>query len=139
MLRRKLTSAIGTGIKSRGMVRKSGVDRCGPTGNAAGGEIMKLSHLCAGLAALAAAVASFGTAPVQAQDKKPYVIYLSNNFVGNDWRQQMERVAEVSVKKGPLAGRVDLKIENVENTVQAQINSLNNIIRQKPDAILVDA
>lgn len=69
----------------------------------------------------------------------PYVIYLSNNFVGNDWRQQMERVAEVSVKKGPLAGRVDLRIENVENTVQAQINSLNNIIRQKPDAILVDA
>ena len=51
----------------------------------------------------------------------------------------MERVAEVSVNKGPLAGRVDLRIENVENTVQAQINSLNNIIRQKPDAILVDA
>ena len=51
----------------------------------------------------------------------------------------MERVAEVSVNKGPLDGRVDLQIENVENTVQAQINSLNNIIRQKPDAILVDA
>ncbi|MBA3325925.1 MAG: substrate-binding domain-containing protein [Rhodobacteraceae bacterium] len=69
----------------------------------------------------------------------PYVIYLSNNFVGNDWRQQMERVAKVSVEKGPLAGRVDLRVENVENTVQAQINSLNNIIRQKPDAILIDA
>ena len=73
-----------------------------------------------------------------AADKK-YTIYLSNNFVGNDWRQQMERVAEVSVNKGPLAGRVDLKIENVDNNVQAQINSLNNIIRSKPDAILIDA
>ncbi|MBN9008974.1 MAG: substrate-binding domain-containing protein [Rhizobiales bacterium] len=73
-----------------------------------------------------------------AADKK-YTIYLSNNFVGNDWRQQMERVAKVSVDKGPLQGRVDLKIENVDNTVQAQINSLNNIIRAKPDAILVDA
>jgi ribose transport system substrate-binding protein len=73
-----------------------------------------------------------------AADKK-YTIYLSNNFVGNDWRQQMERVAGVSAAKPPLAGRVDLKIENVENTVQAQINSLNNIIRAKPDAILVDA
>jgi len=51
----------------------------------------------------------------------------------------MQRVATVSVNKEPLAGRVDLRIENVENTVQAQINSLNNIIRQKPDAILVDA
>lgn len=39
----------------------------------------------------------------------------------------------------PLAGRVDLKIENVETTVQAQINSLNNIVRVGPDAILIDA
>jgi len=76
---------------------------------------------------------------VQAQDKKTYVIYLSNNHVGDDWRQQMLRIAEVSVKKEPLAGRVDLRIENTESTVQAQINSLNNIIRQRPDAILVDA
>jgi ribose transport system substrate-binding protein len=94
--------------------------------------------LWAGFAALATVAAALAS-PAKAEDKKPYVIYLSNNFVGNDWRQQMERVATVSVSKGPLAGRVDLKIENVENTVQAQINSLNNIIRQKPDAILVDA
>ena len=89
--------------------------------------------------AIAAAVAMIGLGASQgfAQDK--YTIYLSNNFVGNDWRQQMQRVAEVSVTKPPLAGRVDLKIENVENTVQAQINSLNNIIRAKPDAILIDA
>ena len=100
---------------------------------------MKLKNLCAGFAALAAVVASIGAAPRRPQDKKPYTIYLSNNFVGNDWRQQMERVADRLGDKGPLAGRVDLKIENVENTVQAQINSLNNIIRQKPDAILVDA
>jgi ribose transport system substrate-binding protein len=99
---------------------------------------MRLKRLAYGLAALGVAVAGLAGL-AQAQDKKPYVIYLSNNFVGNDWRQQMQRVAEVSVKKGPLAGRVDLRIENVENTVQAQINSLNNIIRQKPDAILVDA
>jgi len=79
------------------------------------------------------------TTPAQAQEKKPYVIYLSNNYLGNDWRQQMLRVAEVVVRKEPFAGRVDLRIENAENTVQAQINSLTNIIRQKPDAILVDA
>jgi len=89
-------------------------------------------------AVCAAAVLVGGLAhQASAQDKK-YTIYLSNNFVGNDWRQQMERVAEVSVNKGPLAGRVDLKVENVDNTVQAQINSLNNILRAKPDAILID-
>jgi ribose transport system substrate-binding protein len=90
--------------------------------------------------AVFAAVLMVGSAAhdVAAQGKK-YTIYLSNNFVGNDWRQQMERVAQVSVNKGPLKDRVDLRIENVENTVQAQINSLNNIIRAKPDAILIDA
>ena len=93
--------------------------------------------LASAVCATAMLVGSFGS-EAAAQDKK-YTIYLSNNFIGNDWRQQMERVAEVSVNKGPLAGRVDLKIENVENTVQAQINSLNNIIRAKPDAILIDA
>jgi len=89
-------------------------------------------------AACAAAVVVGLAQGAGAADKK-YTIYLSNNFVGNDWRQQMERVAKVSAEKGPLAGRVDLKIENVENTVQAQINSLNNIIRAKPAAILIDA
>jgi len=96
-------------------------------------------RLACAMGALGVAVAGLVGGPVQAQDKKPYVIYLSNNYVGNDWRQQMLRVAQVSVRKGPLAGRVDLRIENVESTVQAQINSLNNIIRQKPDAIIVDA
>jgi len=92
------------------------------------------------MAALGIAVAGWaGLGQTQVPDEKPYLIYLSNNYMGNDWRQQMLRTAEVAVRKGPLAGRVDLRIENVENTVQAQINSLNNIIRQKPDAIIVDA
>ncbi len=51
----------------------------------------------------------------------------------------MQRSAEVAVKKPPLADRVDLHIETVENSAQAQINSLNNIIAAKPDAILVHA
>jgi ribose transport system substrate-binding protein len=93
--------------------------------------------LAAASVATAAAVGSSNARQAPAAEK--YTIYLSNNFLGNDWRQQMERVAKVSVSRGPLAGRVDLHIENVETTVQAQINSLNNIIRRKPDAILVDA
>jgi ribose transport system substrate-binding protein len=85
------------------------------------------------------AVAAGAFAPPAHAAGKTYTIYLSNNFIGNDWRQQMLRSANVSVKKGPLAGRVDLHVENVETTTQAQINSLNNIIRARPDAILVDA
>jgi ribose transport system substrate-binding protein len=86
---------------------------------------------------LVAAMTSLGGTPVVAAD--PYVIYLSNNFMGNDWRQQMIRSAEIVTKKGPLVGKFELHIEQAEGTVQAQINSLNNIIRQKPDAILIDA
>ena len=89
------------------------------------------------VAAIVAAAMPAGV--VQSYAAKPYVIYLSNNFVGNDWRQQMEKVAQVSADKEPFKGKVDLHIENADNTVQAQINSLNNIIREKPDAILVDA
>ncbi len=98
----------------------------------------KLSALTVGLLAVAAATSLGGAAPASAADK-PYVIYLSNNFVGNDWRQQMERVAKVAVTKAPLAGKVDLHVENADGTVEAQINSLNNIIRAKPDAIIIDA
>lgn len=87
--------------------------------------------------AVAVALTCLGGAPAIAAD--PYVIYLSNNFMGNDWRQQMIRSAEIAAERGPLAGRVDLRIEQAEGTVQAQINSLNNIIRQKPNAILIDA
>ena len=89
-------------------------------------------------AAIAAACLAGAATGSAAADKK-YTIYLSNNFVGNDWRQQMLRSADVAVKKPPLAGRVDLKVEVVDTTIQAQINSLNNIIRSKPDAILIDA
>src|SRR4029078_6727973 len=51
----------------------------------------------------------------------------------------MIRSAEVAVKKPPLAGEVELTVQNVENTTEAQIASLNNIIRSHPDAIVVDA
>jgi ribose transport system substrate-binding protein len=70
---------------------------------------------------------------------RTYKVYLSNNFTGNDWRQQMLRSAQLAVKKPPLAGRVDLTVENVETTTQAQINSIANIIRVHPDAIVIDA
>jgi ABC-type sugar transport system substrate-binding protein len=83
-------------------------------------------------------LAAAATAPALAEDKT-YTIYLSNGLIGNDWLQQMQRSAEVAVTKPPLAGRVDLHIETVENSAQAQINSLNNIIAAKPDALIVHA
>jgi ribose transport system substrate-binding protein len=70
--------------------------------------------------------------------KHSYTVYLSNNFVGNDWRVQMEKTAQAAVNHAPLQGRVNLKVENSDNTVSAQIATLNSIIQQHPDAIVLD-
>lgn len=95
------------------------------------------------LAALAiASAAVLGTAIAadpSVTAKPPYKIYLSNNYIDNDWRVQMVRTAEVAAGLPPLQGKVELKVVNSQSTVQAQINDLNNMIRAKPHAILIDA
>lgn len=65
-------------------------------------------------------------------------VYLSNNFLGNDFRLQMIKTAQAAADQAPLKGKVDLHVENSDNSVQAQIASLNSIILKKPDAIIVD-
>jgi ribose transport system substrate-binding protein len=72
-------------------------------------------------------------------DGESYDIYLSNNFLGNDWRQQMVKTAEEVVKLAPLQGRVNLTIVNTDNDPTKQTQSLNQMILEEPDAILVDA
>ena len=69
----------------------------------------------------------------------PYTIYLSNNYLGNTWRVQMEKTAEAAVNYAPLKGKVVLRVENAAQTVPAQITSLEAIIARHPDAILIDA
>ncbi len=101
--------------------------------------VLRVTMTAAVLAALALSFGGASKSVASSPSAKTYTIYLSNNFLGNDWRQQMERSARVAVRKGPLAGRVNLQIQNVPTTTQAQINSLNNIIRTRPDAILIDA
>jgi ribose transport system substrate-binding protein len=80
--------------------------------------------------------ASSGSAAAAA---KTYTIYLSNNFVGNDWRVQMEKEATVAAGLAPFKGEVNLHITNAGATVPDQISSLQAIVATKPDAILVDA
>jgi ribose transport system substrate-binding protein len=70
---------------------------------------------------------------------KVYRIVVSNNFLGNDFRPQMLRLAQLTAQKPPFAGKVKLEVVNSEPTTSAQVASLNNIIQSKPDAILIDA
>lgn len=75
-----------------------------------------------------------------AQDAgKTYNFVVSNNFLGNDWRQQVTRLAELTAQQPPFKGRVNVKVVNSQNTVQAQVSDLQSIVADKPDAILLIA
>ena len=67
----------------------------------------------------------------------PYTFVLSNNFLGNDWRPQVERLAQLTANIPPFKGKVNVKIVNSADTNEAQISDLNNIIQTKPAAILL--
>ncbi|MBA2295853.1 MAG: substrate-binding domain-containing protein [Actinobacteria bacterium] len=99
------------------------------------------SAVVVAIVAIAAALAlpALGANDHKVVAKKTYRFVLSNNFLGNDWRPQMERLATLTAKQSPFAGRITLDVINAESTTQAQVQSLNNIVASKPDAILIDA
>jgi ribose transport system substrate-binding protein len=70
---------------------------------------------------------------------KKYTFVLSNNFLGNDWRPQVERLAKLTAGIAPFKNQISMKVVNSANTVQAQISDLNNIIQTKPNVLLLIA
>jgi ribose transport system substrate-binding protein len=90
---------------------------------------------------LAVSVYGMGTqmSSAKAASSGLYTFVLSNNFLGNDWRPQMERLATLTAQLAPFKGKISLKIVNSQNTTQAQIADLNNIVQSRPTVILVDA
>lgn len=68
-----------------------------------------------------------------------YKIALSNSYMGNDWRQLMIKTTEVVADKEPYKDKVDLTVVNCENSAEAQAASIDVIIEQGYDAILIDA
>lgn len=67
-----------------------------------------------------------------------YKIALSNSYMGNDWRQQMEKIVEYVAAQEPYASRCELTIVNCENDAEAQSASIDALAAQGYDAILVD-
>ncbi len=66
-------------------------------------------------------------------------IYVSNNYIGNPWRAQMENAIRAIASRAPYNQTVNLVIVNSENSVTSQTASLQTIIRKKPAGILIDA
>jgi ribose transport system substrate-binding protein len=95
-----------------------------------------LAAVAVTLAAAGIGVASLVTT---ASASSKFSIVLSNNYIGNQWRPQMENDAKYIASQPPYNGEVNLEIRNANLTPAAQIQSLQTIIRQKPAAIMVDA
>jgi len=72
--------------------------------------------------------------------KGPYVIALSNSFIGNDWRAQMEKEVQAEAQTPRDRHLVKrLVIENAGNNAASQISQMQSMIAQHVDAIIVDA
>jgi ribose transport system substrate-binding protein len=96
------------------------------------------------LASLAAAErssrasASAGVSDPYKDVKSHYTFVVSNNFLGNDYRPQLLRLATLTANQPPFKGKVTVKVVESQPTTAAQLADLNNIISEHPDAILLE-
>ena len=92
-------------------------------------------------AVLAAALSSFAWNAFAAPKAggKPFTIALSNSFIGNKWRIEMENDFKSACATAPYKTAVKCSVYNSGNDVSKQTQQISNLISQHVDAILVDA
>lgn len=70
----------------------------------------------------------------------PYVIGVSNSFIGNAWRTQMIQMAQAFAETEDVAPLIDdLIIVSTGDDVEAQIAAMDNMIALGVDAIILNA
>jgi ribose transport system substrate-binding protein len=77
--------------------------------------------------------------PALAAATKPYKIALSNSYIGNKWRLEMENVFKAALQMEPFKSDVKGTWFNSGNSVSTQSQQLSNLIAQEVDAIIIDA
>jgi ribose transport system substrate-binding protein len=70
---------------------------------------------------------------------KKLKIALSNSYIGNKWRIEMENVFKAALAMEPYTSQVDGTWFNSGNDVSKQSQQLSNLIAQRVDAIIVNA
>src|SRR4029079_18091959 len=70
---------------------------------------------------------------------EPLKIALSNSFIGNKWRIEMENVYKAACKMPPYKQQVKCAVYNSGNDVSKQTQQISNLVSSGVDAILVDA
>jgi ribose transport system substrate-binding protein len=106
----------------------------------------RLRFVLPALAALIVAGASIGSAVAQsdrgaaaAAPKKTWRIALSNSFIGNKWRIEMENLFKAGCKMPPYKTTVSCSVFNSGNDVSKQTQQISNLISEHVDAIVTNA
>ncbi len=96
------------------------------------------------LQAVAGGVAGTALSAIARQDAlaapaKKLSIALSNSFIGNKWRIEMENVFRAALAMEPFKSQVEGTWFNSGNDVSKQSQQVSNLIARRVDAILIDA
>ena len=78
-------------------------------------------------------------APPAMAASRPYKIALSNSFIGNKWRLEMENVFKSALLMEPYKSQVKGSWYNSGNDVSKQSQQISNLIAERVDAIILDA
>jgi ribose transport system substrate-binding protein len=70
---------------------------------------------------------------------KKFKIALSNSYIGNKWRIEMENLFKAACKMPPFDKEVDCSVYNSGNDVSKQTQQISNMISQGVDAIVINA
>jgi len=90
-------------------------------------------------AAIAIATASAAGSRNHSTQAGKLKIALSNSFIGNTWRLEMENTFKAACKMAPFKSEVSCSVYNSGNDVGKQTQQISNLISQHVDAIVIDA
>src|SRR6476620_8789214 len=100
----------------------------------------KIRLVVGGMAlALTAIFATTARAQPRARAAEPFKIALSNSFIGNKWRIEMENDFKSACGMEPYKTQVQCSVYNSGNDVGKQTQQISNLISQGVDAIVIDA
>jgi ribose transport system substrate-binding protein len=102
-------------------------------------SIQRRSILRTGMAGLAAAATASSLRSARAQEGKKLRIALSNSYIGNKWRIEMENVFKAALQMEPYKSEVEGTWFNSGNDVSKQSQQLSNLIAERMDAIIINA
>jgi ribose transport system substrate-binding protein len=69
----------------------------------------------------------------------PFTIALSNSYIGNTWRVEMENEFKAACNMAPYKTLVKCSVYNANNDVSQQTQQMDNIISSHVDAIVINA